>query len=203
MSSTDLGEAHARDLRLVRAALAGDRGSTQELVRRLECIAPILHAVNVRLARPLSATDLEDVSQSAALVVWKKLRAFEGRARLESWVYRIASLELMNLYRKRRREPSYSAPEPTFGRSFEAQAPATLDAVEVDELERAVDALDPPLPTIIRLKHHEGLTFREIGDYLELSPNSAKTYYYRGIEELRARFAADGTAQRLRPRVSR
>lgn len=194
MSSFAPGDSpHARDLQLVQATLRGERASTRELVKRLECVAPILHVLNGRLSRPLSGADLEDLAQATALVAWKKLATFEGKARLESWVYRIASLELMNLYRRRLRESSFSESDAAPEESLEA--PERPDVVEIDELERAVDALDPPLPTIIRMKHHDGLTFREIGSSLELSPNSAKTYYYRGIETLRARFAPDGTAR--------
>jgi DNA-directed RNA polymerase specialized sigma24 family protein len=40
---------------------------------------------------------------------------------------------------------------------------------------------------VIRLKHFEGRTFREIGEVLEIPANTAKTHYYRGLEWLRRR----------------
>jgi RNA polymerase sigma-70 factor (ECF subfamily) len=180
---------HARDLLLVRSALEGDRVALRALLSRLDCIARILWAVNERVPHPLVESDIEDLSQNTAMIIWRKLDRFEGRARLETWVYRIAYLEFMNYYRKRLREDSVSHE----GDAIESrlEAPSRPDGAEIEEIERAVEALDPPLPEIIRLKHHRGLTFREIGETLEISPNSAKTFYYRGIETLRARFAPD------------
>ncbi len=183
------GDAHAEDYRLVRAALDRDRGAIGTLVERMDCVVRILHAINERAAVSLPRTEIEDLAQNTALVAWKKLHTFEGRARLESWVYRIAYLEYMNAYRKYRRERP--AAEDDDGLRASIEAPARPDLAEVEEIERAVETLEPPMPVILRMKHHQGLTFRDIGARLELSPNSAKTYYYRGIDVLRQRFAPD------------
>ena len=74
-------------------------------------------------------------------------------------------------------------------------APPSVHAADFEGLEGALADLGPPAEGIVRLKHYEGLTFREIGSRLEISPNSAKTHYYRGIEWLRERLApeADGS----------
>ena len=104
-------------------------------------------------------------------------------------MYRIAYLEYMNAYRKYRRERPVADDDDGLRMSIEA--PARPDLAEVEEIEREVEKLDPPMPEIMRLKHHQGLTFRDIGVRLDLSPNSAKTYYYRGIEVLRDRFAPE------------
>jgi len=179
---------HVRDHRLVRSAVDGDHGAIRSLVARLDCVARILASINERVTRPLPDADLEDLVQATALVVWRKLSTFEGRARLESWVYRIAYFQFMNHYRKHVR--SRTLPTGDASGDLAIEAPPAPDSAVVEEIERAVEALEPPLPEIIGLKHREGLSFREIGERLELSPNSAKTYYYRGIDRLRERFAS-------------
>ena len=181
-------EARLEDHRVVRAALAGDRRAIGSLVERMDCVVRILHAINERAAVSLPRTEIEDLAQTTALVAWRKLATFEGRARLESWVYRIAYLEYMNAYRKYRRERPAGDDD---GLGTTIEAPARPDLAEVEEIEREIEKLDPPMPEILRLKHHQGLTFRDIGARLELSPNSAKTYYYRAIEVLRGRFAPE------------
>ena len=64
------------------------------------------------------------------------------------------------------------------------------ERVEVEHVRAAVASLGEPTSTVVNLKHFEELTFDEIGDQLDLSPNTAKTYYYRGLEKLRDKLRA-------------
>jgi len=91
------------DLDLVGRALAGEPAGIDELVERLRCIPRMLADRNRRLGGPLQESELADVAQETAVAIWRKLSGFEGRAALETWVYRFAYLELMLRLRKRRR----------------------------------------------------------------------------------------------------
>jgi RNA polymerase sigma factor (sigma-70 family) len=67
--------------------------------------------------------------------------------------------------------------------------------LEFEGVHLALARLDPPADDIVRLKHFEELTFEEIGQRLLLSPNTAKTHYYRALVRLREALAPLWRAQ--------
>jgi RNA polymerase sigma-70 factor (TIGR02960 family) len=65
-----------------------------------------------------SVQDAEDMVQETLLAAWRGLDAFEGRASVRSWLYRIATNRCLNALRARSRRPREvpamaDAPEPT------------------------------------------------------------------------------------------
>jgi RNA polymerase sigma-70 factor (TIGR02960 family) len=65
-----------------------------------------------------SMQDAEDMVQETLLAAWRSLEAFEGRASVRSWLYRIATNRCLNFLRARSRRPRevqamVEAPEPT------------------------------------------------------------------------------------------
>ena len=179
--STPLDSPYEEDIEIIRAALAREPGSIDLLIDRLRCIPRILTALNIEISRPLNPHDIEDLSQDTLLKVLDKLEEFEGRAKLETWVYRFCYLELMNRVRRESRRAVVPLEiEPEF--SIE---PGYDTAMEIARVERLLSELGPPRSEIIQLRHFEDLTFEEIGQILEMPANTAKTHYHRGIARLR------------------
>jgi RNA polymerase sigma-70 factor (ECF subfamily) len=52
-----------------------------------------------------SVQDAEDMVQETLLAAWRSLEAFEGRASVRSWLYRIATNRCLNALRDRSRRP--------------------------------------------------------------------------------------------------
>ena len=52
-----------------------------------------------------SMQDAEDMVQETLLAAWRGLEAFEGRASVRSWLYRIATNRCLNALRARSRRP--------------------------------------------------------------------------------------------------
>jgi len=175
---------HERDLELVRGTLSGRPDAVAAFVERMRCVAGILAAQNARLGAPLQAEELADLVQDTLTVVWRKLEGYGGRAALETWVYRFCYLELMNAVRRKRRQPrpTEDGLEVISPDTPASEAPSKLD---YEPLYRGLERLGPPESDIIRLKHFEQLTFEELGQQLGISPNTAKTQYYRGMSKLR------------------
>jgi RNA polymerase sigma-70 factor (ECF subfamily) len=100
---------------LMSRARAGDGDAFRELTR------PHLRELQVHCYRMLgSIQDAEDAMQDTLLTAWQGLAAFEGRASLRTWLYRIATNRCLNARRSasRRRAkewniPGVVPPEPT------------------------------------------------------------------------------------------
>jgi RNA polymerase sigma-70 factor (ECF subfamily) len=161
--------------------LAGSEHARTEFVERMKCVPRILAAKNARMGSPLNDADVEDVVQETLVSVWRRLPTFEGRAALETWVYRFCHLKLCKFLESRRRVPR--PVEELEEEEQEGAAPGDPD--EFEQVYLALDRIDEGEAAVLRLKHFEQLTFEEIGRSLGVSPNTAKTRYYRGLERLR------------------
>ncbi len=175
------------DLAIVQRSLLGDDAAQALLVARLSCVSKILHSLNERMGNRLQDQDLADLSQDTLLVILGKLSIFEGRGRIESWAYRFCFLEYMNRIRRHIRWSKLAGTQLESVSDLVAH-PQESSFLELDDLETRIRELVPPEDQVIRLKHLEQRTFKEIAKKLDLSPNSVKTYYYRGLTRLRKRF---------------
>ena len=175
------------DLAMIQGVRAGDEVAMGQFVTRMRCVPRILSALNARRGRPLNPHDLADTVQDVLVVVWHKLDTYEGRASLESWVYSLCHLELMNAIRRKSRAPGeldLHGPDVLVTR---VAADTPWDA---EEVQRGIEWLGEPGASVVRLKHFEGLTFDEIAHRLGTSPNTVKTRYYRSLEALHTHLKA-------------
>jgi RNA polymerase sigma-70 factor, ECF subfamily len=171
---------HDEDRDLVRAALASDPEAVARLVARLGCIPRILALLNGRMGRVFSGEDMRDLEQETLATLWPRMRSYTGQAALETWVYGFCFNGFMNGVRKaRRHRPVGALQEQDLARSEPGAGLADLEL-----LLAALERLEPREASVIRLKYFDDLTFEEIGRRLVLSPNTAKTAFYRGMRRL-------------------
>ncbi len=85
----------------IQSAKAGDERAFSELVR------PFERELRLHCYRMLgSLQDAEDLLQETLLAAWRGLGAFEERASLRAWLYRIATNRCLNALRERGRRPA-------------------------------------------------------------------------------------------------
>lgn len=155
----------------------------------------------------LSHEDLRDLSQDTVIRIWNKRGEFQGLSTVETWSYRFCFLEYLNRVRSHRRQRSREG-RLAEGEDFGVDAPDLARLLDLEQLDATLDELGPPASEVVRLKHFEHLTFTEIGGALDLSPNTAKTHYYRGIDWLRRHYRqpprsagdSESRGQEARPR---
>jgi RNA polymerase sigma-70 factor (TIGR02960 family) len=89
---------------LSEATLARARAGDDEAFRALT--DPHRRELQLHCYRILgSMQDAEDLLQETLLAAWRSLEAFEGRASVRSWLYRIATNRCLNVLRARSRRP--------------------------------------------------------------------------------------------------
>ena len=128
--------------------------------------------------------EAEDVVQETLTSVWHRLSDRPPRD-LRAYVFR--AVEVNSLKRRARRRPHVA---------LEAAAAMTADDGEIDPrwtidpwtLEQAVVGLPTAQQTVLRMKYYLGLTFREIGETLAISANTAASRCRYGLESLRRHF---------------
>ena len=150
----------------------------------MRCVARILAALNRKYGRQLDEPELEDLAQDTTIAVWRKLDRYDGRAALETWVYRFCFLELMKRLRQRRSGLALIEDLPERA-DHEPLAPPVSHASDHEEVYRGLARLDPDEAAIVRLRFFEELTFEEAGARLGIPDNTAKSRFYRGIRKLK------------------
>jgi RNA polymerase sigma-70 factor, ECF subfamily len=102
---------------LSEATLGRARGGDEEAFRELT--DPYRRELQLHCYRILgSVQDAEEMLQETLLAAWRGLEAFEGRASVRAWLYRIATNRCLNALRARSRRPREvqamaDMPEPT------------------------------------------------------------------------------------------
>ncbi len=149
----------------------------------------MLSARNTRLPHPLAPQEVQDLEQETLVVVWRKLGHFQGRSILETWIYPFCGFILMRALRSRARrgarESDGAGVEPL-------DDPAPLERLDLAVVHDAIERLDDEESAVIRLKHFEDQTFEELAARLAISPNTAKTRYYRALRRLKLLLTGPG-----------
>ena len=140
----------------------------------------------VRIARRIldDRDEAEDVVQQTLLGAWRALR--EGEIRQPaSYLARAVRWNAIKRRARRGRElPMEALPEAATNHDSAADR---LDALE---LERAIALLPPAQQVVIRLRFYLGLSFREIGNNLSISTNTAASRTRYALAGLRRRLGA-------------
>lgn len=173
-------EAPTSDRSLAERARARDSEAIDVLVERLRCVVPIMTMMNARLPRPLPPEELEEAAQNALGSIWLKLQRYTGDTRIEAWAFGFCRVELLNAVRQRtRRTRLKDLPE--------LPAPAlAAPPEEYERVARALDSIDRRRADVIRLRHFDDLKFDEIARRAAVPMNTAKTLYYRGVQDVQA-----------------
>jgi RNA polymerase sigma-70 factor (ECF subfamily) len=139
--------------------------------------------------------DAEDVLQETFLKAYKHMHTFNGRSKLSTWLYRIATNEaLMSI--RRRRANVISMDEPQESEEGEQEPVQIVDWSYVPEdklmtsegmayLDQAVDRLPYNLRVVFLLRDIEDLSTQETADVLSLSETAVKTRLSRARMRLR------------------
>jgi RNA polymerase sigma-70 factor (TIGR02960 family) len=203
--------------RLARAR-AGDEEAFRELTE------PRRRELQLHCYRILgSVQDAEDMVQETLLAAWRSLEAFEGRASVRSWLYRIATNRCLDALRARSRRPREvhamdDSPAPTRStdpvwlepypdallEDIPDRAPgpaARYEARESIELAFivALQGLPPRQRAALVLRDVLGFDTAEVAEMLETGGASVKGALQRARATLRARLPADDRERAPRP----
>jgi RNA polymerase sigma-70 factor (ECF subfamily) len=187
-----MNEPVSDELKLVRAAKAGDIGAFEQLVHRYDR--------NVfRIAQHITQNreDAEDVVQDAFLKAYENLQNFQEQSKFYTWLVRIAVNEALMRLRRRRPERMVSLDEDV--KTEEDSMPREVadwspnpeqqytQAELRDILTRTIQGLPSSFRTVFVLRDVEGLSTEETAEALDLSIPAVKSRLLRARLQLRER----------------
>lgn len=169
------------DTDLVRRAGQGDRAAAQALMAR--------HLPKMlTLARRMlgSQAEAEDAVQDAFLKLWTHAARWEpGKAKFETWLYRVT---MNKCYDRLRKRPAASLDEAAEVADPAPQADSVLENVALaGEIEAALAALPERQKAAILLCHQQERGNIEAAEILGVSVEALESLLARGRRALRAR----------------
>ena len=181
---------HPSEAISLEALRAGDRA---EFARFVEVYSGVIYRLALKMVN--NPQDAEDILQETFIKAFRHISGFDGRSKLSTWLYRIATNEALMLLR-RRKHNFLSIDEPIESSEEEQEPLQIVDwcCLPEDELmstearkylDQAIDELPTSLRVVFLLREIEGLSTQETADVLSLSETAVKTRLSRARLNLR------------------
>ena len=160
---------------VVAACKKGNRNAQRKLYE-------VCHRRVYRLiVRMVGEQDAADVTQQVFLQVFRKLDQFTGRARFETWLYRLAVNASLQHLRRSQRRPTWD---------IKANPPDTTPSHELrsenkELLELALQRLEPDLRSVFLLREVQELSYHNIAVALDVPEGTVGSRLNRARNELR------------------
>ncbi len=170
---------------LIRAIAGGEDAAFEELVKRYQ--APIITFIYRHIGDLYSAHDL---AQEVFLRIFQAAPRFEPKARVSSWVFRIAYNLCANELKRRKRMADFHArisreDLDALGRPLKNHRAEAGVREKEDRLTTALRELPENQRAALLLKVKEGLSYREISTILDVSVASVESLIFRARSRLK------------------
>ena len=174
----------------ITALQTGDRA---EFARLVETYYGVIYRLALRMLN--NPQDAEDILQETFIKAYRHIDGFDGRAKVSTWLYRIATNEAL-MFLRRRQPHLVSIDDPFENEEGDGEPLHIVDwcCIPDDELmsseararlDEAVDKLPYSLRVVFLLREIEGLSTKETGEVLDLSETAVKTRLSRARLRLR------------------
>lgn len=134
----------------------------------------------------------EEITQSVFATVASKLPTgdYAEQGRFESWIFRITMNRLRDEMRRTRRQAVPTAPEGFAGVAAEGEAGEDLEP-ELMRLRAALETLPAADREIVELRHHGGLSFKQLAELLDEPLGTLLARHHRALKKLHAVLSAE------------
>lgn len=153
----------------------------------LKRFAPRLYRVAVQLMG--QSDEADDVLQEAFIQACDRIKSFEGRSSLGSWLHRIVVNTALMRLRQRHPQPFSATAMDDDSDELLADEPLPEDYALTDELravlEQALLTLPDSLRTVVVLRDIEGINTRQSAEALGISEGALKVRLHRAHGALR------------------
>ena len=172
----------ATDLKLARAAAAGDAEAFEELYRQ-----HYRRVYSLCLRMLGNGAQAEDTTQEVFLQVFRKLGSFRGDSAFTTWLHRLTVNQVLMHFRKRDVKIERTGDEETFATVADTPLLSTrrVSLVERLSLEKAISELPPGYRTVFVLHDVEGYEHEEIANMLGVNVGTSKSQLHKARMKLR------------------
>lgn len=184
---------------LVDRCCRGDRGAWDEFAAQYYDVAKAAARQTLLRARRAVDEDVENVAQSVFTALLdencRRLRQFQGRCPLRSWLWSVTIRHALNYVRGEalRRGRSLDAEPLLVPEAAGRDAPGAATAEQLKTLEAYFERLNPKERLALRLHYTDGVPQKNIAKILGVAENTIGALISRARSKLQEFAAKDGT----------
>ena len=130
----------------------------------------------------LTHDDADDVLQNTFLKAWKSLPTFQGKAKLSTWLYRIAINESLDFLRHQKMATLSSA-DADLSVANRLMADDYFDGDKSQALlQEAIASLPDVQRTVFTLRYYDEMKYSEMSEVLGTSEGALKASYHIAVQ---------------------
>ena len=169
------------DFELVKSFINGDEASFNKIINKYK------HKIYWHARRMTgNHLDADEVVQEVFLVMYKKLKDFQFKSSLYTWIFRIVSTRSLNYLRKRSLRKVFSFDDPST--DFLSSDEDVANNLEMKEKLLKIDKLLQGLPAkqreVFIMRNYNELSYEEISKLTGKSIGGLKANYFHGVNKI-------------------
>jgi RNA polymerase sigma-70 factor (ECF subfamily) len=133
-----------------------------------------------------SHEDSNDLLQDIFIKIWAALPSFRGDAQLFTWIYRIATNEVLNHLRKEKFKAliSFDSESSALERKIDEDPHFNGDAIQC-ELHKAIQRLPQKQRVVFNLRYFEEMKYEDISEITGTSVGALKASYHHAYGKIK------------------
>lgn len=134
--------------------------------------------------------DANDVIQNTFIKVFRSVERFEGKSKLYTWLYRIATNEAITFINSRQRKETDTIDDPENAQlANRLRADTFFDGDEVQiRLQQAIAILPDKQRTVFNLRYYDEMPYEEMSEVLGTSVGALKASYHHAVKKVEGFF---------------
>jgi RNA polymerase sigma-70 factor, ECF subfamily len=134
--------------------------------------------------------DANDVIQNTFIKVYRNIERFEGKSKLYTWLYRIATNEALTFLNSRQRKDTETLDNPDYAyttNSLRADAFFDGDDIQV-RLAQAIALLPDKQKQVFNLRYYDEMPYEQMSELVGTSVGALKASYFHAVKKIEAFF---------------
>ncbi len=134
--------------------------------------------------------DANDVIQNVFIKVFRNIERFEGKSKLFTWLYRIATNETITFLNTRNRKETATIDDPNNAYlANQLKADTFFDGDEIQiKLVQAIATLPDKQRAVFNLRYYDEMPYEEMSTVLDTSVGALKASYHHAAKKIEAFF---------------
>lgn len=129
--------------------------------------------------------DANDVLQNCLIKVYRSVHTFEGKAKLYTWLYRIAVNEAITFLNKQKQRSYAAFDDGETGLANRLKADQYFDGDEVKiRLQEAITQLPEKQRLVFNLRYFDEMSYQDMSDVLGTSEGALKASFHHAVKKI-------------------
>jgi RNA polymerase sigma factor (sigma-70 family) len=129
--------------------------------------------------------DANDVLQNCFIKIYRNIQSFEGKSKLYTWLYRIATNETITYLKRRNKKKSVSMDDEELNLSNRLEADTFFDGDQALKILHRVIALLPEKQQLVfNMRYFDEMPYQDMSDVLDTSVGALKASYHHAVKKV-------------------